>query len=89
MNAGSTATTPRATTDDGVMRETLLQEAVSCAIATLYAIEAGDMFRDLPADERAKELHGHGCWLLGMLEDQLTRLQQQVDGLSRPTAPEA
>lgn len=62
-----------------IQRESLLQEGVSCALATLYAIESGDLFRALPSDETAQKQHGHGSWLLAMLEDQLTRIQQQVD----------
>ncbi len=66
-----------------VMRETILQEGVSCAIATLHAIEGSDLFRAIPEGD-GKEAHGHGCWLLAMLVSHLSDLQQRVDALSEP-----
>jgi hypothetical protein len=59
----------------------LLQEGVSCALATLSAIEGADLLRVVPADKGAAALHTHAAWLLAMLEDQLTRIQQRVDEL--------
>jgi hypothetical protein len=65
----------------------LLQEGVSCALATLHAIEGADLFRALPAEKHDQKKHGHASWLLAMLTDQLTRLQEQVDALDVPTVP--
>jgi hypothetical protein len=59
----------------------LLQEAVSCASAMLFAIEASDMFKALPADAHDRDQHNHGCTLLGMLGDHLRSIQAQVDAL--------
>ncbi|WP_267395009.1 MULTISPECIES: hypothetical protein [unclassified Sphingomonas] len=59
----------------------LLQEAVSCASAMLFAIEASDMFKALPADAHDRDQHNHGCFLLGMLSDHLRQIQAQVDAL--------
>lgn len=64
----------------------LLQEAVSCATATLFAVEASDMFKALPADEHDRDQHNHGCTLLGMLSDHLRAIQTQVDALEATTA---
>lgn len=64
--------------------DTLLQEGVSCALATVHVIEAAELFRDLPADKSSHDQHNHGLWLLAMLGDQLRRIQQQVDALSIP-----
>ena len=64
-----------------VMCELLLQEGVSAALATLYAIESAALFNVLPADPRAAERHNHGSALLAMLDDQLRRIQEQVDAL--------
>ena len=36
--------------DRNMMQLNLLQDGLSCAAATLFAIEAGDLFRALPAD---------------------------------------
>jgi hypothetical protein len=69
-----------------IQRETLLQEGVSCALATLSAIEGADLFRILPADPAAAQLHGHGSWLIAMLQDQLSRIQQQVDAIDAAPA---
>lgn len=59
----------------------LLQDGVSFAAATLFAIEASDMFRALPEDERERAQHNHGCALLAMLSDHLRHIQAQVDAL--------
>lgn len=77
-----------ASTTTMIQRESLLQEGVSCALATVHVIEAADLFRDLPEDRTSIDKHNHGSWLLAMLSDQLHRIQQQVDELSRaePTA---
>lgn len=64
----------------------LLQDGVGTARATLYAIEAADLFRALPADKSATEEHNHGCWLLGMLAEHLARIQEQVDALDGSSA---
>ena len=64
-----------------IARESLLQEGVSCAIATLHAIEGSDLFQAIP-DGDGKEAHGHGCWLLAMLASHLAELQHRVDALS-------
>lgn len=67
-------------------QNTLLQEGVSCALSALYAIEAGDMFRNVPADAAAVAQHNHGCWLLGMLEEHLRSLQGRVDAFDDDAA---
>ena len=72
-------------TDNRIQRESLLQEGVSCALATMHAIEAADLFRAVPQGDAAKE-HNHGCSLLAMLDDQLRRIQEQVDALSGITS---
>jgi len=59
----------------------LLQEGVSCAAATLSAIEGAELFRVLPEGAIAKDHHNHGCFLLSMLGEHLRRLQQQVDAM--------
>ena len=59
----------------------LLQEGVSCAAATLSAIEGAELFRVLPEGSIPKELHNHGCHLLSMLADHLRSIQRQVDEL--------
>ncbi len=59
----------------------LLQQGVSCAIATLFAIHGSDLLRDLPADPEVEARFNHALWLLGMLEDHLNRIQEQVDAL--------
>jgi hypothetical protein len=78
-----------AATNQQIRRESLLQEGVSCALATLHAIEGAGLFQALPAEGDADQ-HNHGTALLGMLEDQLRRIQQQVDALSGfPSPPTA
>ncbi|RDE05578.1 hypothetical protein [Sphingomonas aracearum] len=66
---------------DDVQRTAVLQEGVSCALATVHAINAADLFRDLPADPASQDRHNHGLWLLAMLNDHLRRIQEQVDTL--------
>jgi hypothetical protein len=76
-----------ATLNDAALRESLLQEGVSCALATLHAIEGADLFGILP--EGDKERHNHGCWLLSMLSSHLADIQQRVDvasGIAQPPA---
>lgn len=70
---------------DRIQRESLLQEGVSCALATVHVISAADLFRDLPEQSTSQDRHNHGLWLLAMLHDQLRRIQQQVDVLSGMT----
>ncbi|WP_210359303.1 hypothetical protein [Sphingomonas beigongshangi] len=64
-----------------IERETLLQEGVSCALATIHAIHAADLFRDLPADAASQDQHNHGLWLLAMLNDHLRAIQGRVDSI--------
>lgn len=72
-----------------VQSSSLLQEGVSCALATLNAIASADLFRDLPAETEAHAHHNNGLWLLSMLEDHLRRLQQRVDALDEPASATA
>lgn len=66
-----------------IMQENIiLQTAVSSAAATLFAIEGADLFRALPANSDDADLHNHGCFLLGMLQQHLRQIQQQVDALA-------
>lgn len=67
-----------------IMRESFLQEGVSCALATPHVIRAADLFCNLPAEERVRDQHNHGLSLLGMLEDQLTEIQPRVDAFDAP-----
>ncbi|MEG3086072.1 hypothetical protein [Sphingomonas sp. PB4P5] len=59
----------------------LLQDGVSNTLATLFAISASDMLNTLPADNYAKLQHGHALMLLHMLEDNLRRIQIEVDAI--------
>lgn len=72
-----------------IQRETLLQEGVSCALATLHSIEAASLFRGAPDSVSEAAAHNHGCWLIAMLSEHLTSIQRQVDGLdgTAPTNP--
>lgn len=77
-------------TDDKWMKQAaLLEEGVACARAILHAIEAGDLFRSLPATEDDQAAHNHGCWLLGMLEDHLNGIQRQVGALDASSSQES
>lgn len=60
----------------------LLEEGVSCATATLAAIQAGDFFGHVPADPDRADGHNHGCWLLAMLADHLRKIEADVAALS-------
>lgn len=66
----------------------LLQDGVSFAAATLFAIEASGMLQALPAEEHERQQHNHGCALLAMLSDHLRLIQAQVDSLEPATTPE-
>ncbi|HEX8445832.1 MAG TPA: hypothetical protein VF649_04385 [Sphingomonas sp.] len=66
-----------------VVRESLLQEGVSCALATVHVIAAAEMFRNLPAEKQAQDEHNHALWLLAMLEDHLRRIQSKVDEMDK------
>jgi len=59
----------------------ILQEGVSCAIATLFAIEGGAMLQNVPDDPHARNMHNHALHLLSMLSDHLHRIQAQIDAL--------
>jgi hypothetical protein len=59
----------------------LLQDGVSNALATLFAISASDMLNTLPAEDYAKQQHNHALMLLHMLEDNLRRIQIEVDAI--------
>ena len=72
--------------DRNMMQLNLLQDGLSCAAATLFAIEAGDLFRALPADPNDHVQHNHGCILLAMLGEHLRAIQARVDALD-PTTP--
>ena len=65
-----------------MQENTLLQDAVSSATATLFAIEAADMFRSLPANKDDAAFHNHGCYLLDMLAQHLRGVQAQVDAIT-------
>ena len=65
-----------------IVANALLQDAVSSAAATLFAIEAGDMFRAVPADPAEAEVHNHACFMLSMLERHLRHVQAEVDALA-------
>lgn len=65
-----------------VQQHCLLQEGVSCAFATLHAIEGAALLSTLPRDPDAADRHNHGMFLLSMLEDHLRSLQQKVDELA-------
>lgn len=67
--------------DKSIIQQSLLQDGVSCALATLYAVQSGELFGTLPEDKAACDRHGHGSWLLAMLQDHLTQIQQKVDAL--------
>ncbi len=69
------------TTQRHSRQNSLLQEGVSCALATLHAIEGSDLLTTLPADPDAAGRHNHGLAILHMLEDHLRSLQAQVDAL--------
>lgn len=71
--------------DHNMRQLNLLQEGLSCAAATLFAIEAGDLFKALPADPQDHNQHNHGCVMLGMLGDHLRLIQAQVDALDSTT----
>lgn len=62
-----------------VQQHCLLQEGVSCALATLRAIEGAGLLAVLPAEADAAKRQNHGMSLLNMLEDHLRSLQRQVD----------
>lgn len=70
------------TTNQRAQRESLLQDGVSAALAALYAIEAGELFAALPEGVHEQTRHNHGVLLIHMVEEHLTRIQQQVDALS-------
>lgn len=76
-------------TDRTMLQLNLLQEAVSCAAATLFAIEASDLLRALPADEQAREQHNHGCVMLAMLGDHLRGIQARVDAMDAAAGTKA
>lgn len=65
----------------------LLQDGVSFAAATLFAIEASGMLKALPTEEHERDQHNHGCALLAMLGDHLRLIQAQVDALEPATTP--
>ncbi len=65
--------------DHKMQQLNLLQDGLSCAAAILFAIEAGDLFKALPADPQDHDQHNHGCVMLGMLGDRLRSVQAQVD----------
>lgn len=65
-----------------VQQQCLLQEGVSCALATLRAIDGADLLSTLPTAPGAAARHNHGMALLNMLEDHLLSLQREVDGLA-------
>ena len=67
-------------------QHSLLQEGLSFAAATLFALEASDMFKALPADQSDRDQHNHGCALLAMLGDHLRHIQAQVDALEPDAA---
>ena len=71
-----------ADSNERIQRESLLQEGVSCALATIHVINAADLFRDLPADAASQDQHNHGLWLLAMLNDQLRMIQRRVDSIN-------
>lgn len=73
-------------TDRHRQQHSLLQEGLSFAAATLFAIEAADMFSALPADKHERDQHNHGCALLAMLGDHLRHIQVQVDALEPDAA---
>lgn len=64
-----------------VSQSDILQEGVSCAIATLVAVEGGAMLQNVPDDPHARNMHNHALHLLSMLSDHLHRIQAQVDAL--------
>lgn len=70
------------TADNRIQRESLLQDGVSAALAAMYAIEAGELFAALPEGKSEQTRHNHGLLLIHMVEEHLTRIQQQVDALS-------
>lgn len=65
-----------------VQQHCLLQEGVSCALATLRAIDGADLLATLPTHPDAAARHNHGLALLNMLEDHLLSLQREIDGLA-------
>jgi hypothetical protein len=67
--------------DHNMKQLNLLQDALSCAAATLFAIEAGDLFKALPADPADRDQHNNGCVMLATLGDHLRGIQAQVDAL--------
>lgn len=69
-----------------IQQHCLLQEGVSCALATLHAIEGAALLSTLPQDPDAAGRHNHGMFLLSMLEDHLRSLQHKVDELAGQAA---
>lgn len=65
-----------------VKSEDLLQEGVSSALAVLSAIEGAGMLHTLPAGKHEATLHNHALHLLNLLEDNLRRLQIEIDSRS-------
>jgi hypothetical protein len=77
-----------ADTSQRIMCDALLQGGVSCALATLHAIDAAGLFDALPSEPADRDRHEHGVTLLHMLGDQLRRIQQQVNELGKAPAAE-
>lgn len=73
---------PRLT--NAVRSHEMLQEGLSCTLATLRAIVGAGFLDALPEGEDAKAQHNHGLWLLSMLEDKLTAIQAQIDAADAP-----
>lgn len=69
-----------------VQTNSLLQEGVSCAIATTHAILSSHLFENLPEGDAAQRVHNHGLWLLTMLSSHLSDLQHRVDQLDEESA---
>ncbi|WP_019515370.1 hypothetical protein [Sphingomonas sp. Mn802worker] len=74
------------TTSHPSVANALLQDAVSSAAATLFAISSGDMFRTVPEGKEEAEAFNHGCFLLSMLEQHLRHVQSLVDQIDRDAA---
>lgn len=68
-------------TDKRNQRMCLLEDGMSVGLATLYAIEAGGLFDTPPEGQEARIKANHGCLLINMAIEHLTRIQQQIDAL--------
>jgi len=59
----------------------LLEDGMLAGLATLSAIEAGGLFDTPPEGAEARIKANHGCLLINMAIEHLTRIQQQIDAL--------